>query len=42
MSEFAEKVRYYYAHSMWSLARVQKARDLGRITEEEYTEIVGK
>lgn len=42
MSEFAKKVKKYYDGGLWSLARVQKALELGKITQDEYDEIVGK
>lgn len=42
MSEFAEKVRHYYIYGMWSLARVRKAREIGKITETEYKSIIGE
>lgn len=41
MSKFAEKVKHYYVLGMWNLARVKKARELGRITDDEYEEIIG-
>ena len=37
-----EKVKYYYDHKMWSLARVKQAVVCGWITAEEYEEIVGE
>lgn len=39
MSDFALKVKYYYDRGLWSIERVQKALELGRITQDEYTEI---
>jgi hypothetical protein len=40
MSEFAKKVKKYYDGGLWGLARVQKALEIGKITQEEYEEIV--
>ncbi len=40
MSEFAIKIKGYYDTGLWSLARVDKALELGRITQEEYDIIV--
>lgn len=40
MSEFALKIKGYYDAGLWSLARVDKALELGRITQEEYDLIV--
>ncbi len=40
MSEFAIKIKMYYDNGLWSLARVDKALELGRITQEEYDIIV--
>ena len=36
MSEFALKVKDYYDRGLWSADRIQKAYELGKITEEEY------
>lgn len=40
MSEFAIKIKGYYDNGLWSLSRVDKALELGRITQEEYDIIV--
>lgn len=40
MTEFALKIKGYYEADLWSLARVDKALELGRITQEEYDIIV--
>ncbi len=40
MSEFAEKIKYYYDNGLWSIGRVDKALELNRITQEEYDIIV--
>lgn len=41
MSEYALKIKWYYDNKLWSLKRVQKALELGAITQEEYNQIVG-
>jgi hypothetical protein len=43
LSAFAEKVNRYYNHGngLWSIDRVQKALELGKITKDEYEKIVG-
>lgn len=41
MSDFAIKVKGYYDSGLWSLSRVQKALQVGAITQEEYNWIVG-
>ncbi len=41
MSEFAIKIKTYYDNGLWSIARVDKALQLGKITQEEYNLIVG-
>ncbi|MGL4754236.1 MAG: XkdX family protein [Aeromonadaceae bacterium] len=40
MSEFAIKIKTYYDNGLWSLARVDKALELKKITQEEYDYIV--
>ena len=42
MSEFAEKVRKWYELGFWNERKVREAKELGRLSEEEYEEIVGK
>lgn len=42
LSDFAEKVKYYYELHMWTLSRVDKALELGKITQVEYDMIIGK
>lgn len=41
-SKHFEKIKYYYDNELWSKYRVREAVRLGRITEEEYEEIVGE
>lgn len=41
MSEYAKKIKDYYDTGLWSLKRVQKALELGAITQEEYNQIIG-
>lgn len=40
MSDFAKKIKNYYDRGMWSRERVEKALELGRITQEEYNKII--
>lgn len=40
MSKFAIKVKGYYDRGLWNEARVAKALELGKITEEEYNKII--
>lgn len=42
MSEFALKIKDYYDRGMWTADWVKKAFDLGRLTEEEYSAIIGE
>ena len=41
MSKFAEKVRQWYHAGIWTLEMVRNAVIKGKITEDEYHEIVG-
>lgn len=40
MSEFAEKVKVWYELGIWSEKRVEEARELGKLSDEEYAEIM--
>ncbi|MBQ2617372.1 MAG: XkdX family protein [Synergistaceae bacterium] len=40
MSEFAKKVQRWYKMGLWSARRVKDALELGRITDEEYAQIM--
>lgn len=40
MSDYAEKVKRYYAGNRWPRSAVDKARENGWITEDEYEEIL--
>ena len=40
MREFAERVREWYELGIWSERRVREAQELGKLSEEEYAEIV--
>jgi len=42
MSKFAEKVKKWYEAGLWSLRMVGDALEKGKITQEEYDEIVGE
>lgn len=42
MSEFAIKIKGYYDNGLWNIDRVNKALELGKITSDEYTNIIGK
>ena len=41
MSNFAKKVKAWYDAGLWTLRMVGDALTKGRITQEEYDEIVG-
>jgi uncharacterized XkdX family phage protein len=34
-----ETIKAYYESGLWSIIRVQKALELGKITQEEYEQI---
>lgn len=40
MNNWFEKIKYYYDNALWDESRVARAVELGKITQEEYTEIV--
>lgn len=40
-SKMFEKIRNYYKAGKWTKEQVANAVEKGKITEEEYTEIVG-
>ena len=42
MREFAEKVKGYYDLGLWGKLRLREAVELGKLSEEEYREIVGE
>lgn len=42
MSKFAEKVARYYMQGIWTKKMVEDALIKGRITQEEYEQIVGE
>lgn len=41
MRKFAEQVKAWYEAGRWNQTMVYNALDKGRITEEEYKEIIG-
>lgn len=42
MSKFAEKVARYYQMGVWTKRMVEDALAKGRITQDEYDQIVGE
>lgn len=40
MNNWFEKLKYYYDNKLWDEARVARAVELGKITQEEYEMIV--
>ena len=42
MSDFANEVKEYYNNNLWDLIMVEKALELGRITQMEFNLIVNK
>lgn len=41
LSSFAQKIKDYYDRGMWNIERVNKALELGKISQDEYNMIVG-
>ncbi len=41
MREFAMRVREWYELGIWSERRVREALERGKLSEEEYAEIIG-
>ena len=42
LSKFAQKVQRWYKLGLWSALRVKDALELGRLTAEEYAQIMGQ
>ena len=41
-SKIYEKAKKYYQDGLWSAARLQALVDAGKLTQDEYDEIVGE
>ena len=40
--EQVKKVKEYYAAGLWSKSRVEELRRRGKLSEEEYAEVIGE